>query len=133
MTDALIRGAGLAVGVWGAIVLATYGVFITPLRVGTVLVPVAIVLAVAGNLLLIRFVYQVTGNRLLALVPGFVWIAITFAASARTTEGDLVLYQSNWVATVYLFAGSAAVTVAGYRVMTRAPRAAPPVDHGDGA
>ena len=56
---------------------------------------------------------------------------ITFAASGRTTEGDLVLYQSNWVATAYLFAGAATITVAGYRIMAARPRPKPPQDPRD--
>ena len=32
-----------------------------------------------------------------------------------------MLYQSNWVATAYLFAGAATITVAGYRILTRPP------------
>ena len=101
--------------------LAVYGVFITPFRVGAVLVPVALVFAVVGNLVLIWFAHGVTRNRWLALLPGAIWLVITFAASGRTTEGDLVLYQSNWVATAYLFAGAATITVAGYRILTAAP------------
>ena len=68
--DAALRGAGAAVAAWGAVVLAVYGAFITPLRVGTVLVPVALVFAVVGNLMLIWFAHEVTRNRWLALVPG---------------------------------------------------------------
>ena len=119
--DAALRGAGAAVAAWGAVVLAVYGAFVTPLRVGTVLVPVALVFAIVGNLMLIWFAHEVTRNRWLALLPGGIWLIITIAASDRTTEGDLVLYQSNWVATAYLFAGAATITVAGYRVLTRHP------------
>jgi hypothetical protein len=131
--DAALRGAGAAVAAWGAVILAVYGVFITPLRVGTVLVPVALAFAVVGNLTLIWFAQQVTRNRWLALMPGGIWLIITIAASDRTTEGDLVLYQSNWVATAYLFAGAATITVAGYRIVTRrpAPAAVSPQDPDD--
>jgi hypothetical protein len=135
VTDALIRGAGAAVAVWGAVVLALYGVFMTPVRVGDVLVPVALVLAIAGNALLMRFARTVTGSRLFALVPGAIWIVITFVAAGRTTEGDLVLFQSNWVATAYLFVGSATVTVMGYRIVSRPPPPPPvedPRDHDAG-
>jgi hypothetical protein len=134
--DWVLRGVGVAVAVWGAIVVALYGAFLTPLRWGTALVPVALLLAVVGNLLLIRFAYEVTGNRWLALVPGAIWLVISFTAAGRTTEGDLVLLQANWVATGYLLAGAATITVAAYRVMTRPPapyrhshRDAPRADH----
>jgi hypothetical protein len=111
------RGAGAIVAVWGAVVLSAYGAFLTPFRLGHVLVPVAVVLAVGGNALLIRFAHGVTGNKMLALLPGLVWAALTFLGAGRTTEGDLVLYQSNWVAIVYLFAGMGTVAVFAYRLL----------------
>ena len=113
----VLRWVGAAVAVWGAVLIATFGAFITPWRVGTVLVPVALPLAVLGNAALIRFAYRVTRNKFLGLLPGLVWVVVSFVASARTTEGDLVLYQSNWVATVYLLAGAATVGVAAYRMI----------------
>jgi hypothetical protein len=117
--DSVLRGVGVVVAVWGAIVVALYGAFLTPLRWGAALVPMALVLAVLGNLLLIRYAYEVSGNRWLALVPGGIWLVVSFTAAGRTTEGDLVLLQSNWVATVYLFAGAGTIAVAAYRLMNR--------------
>jgi hypothetical protein len=111
------RVAGAVVAVWGAVVLSAYGAFLTPFRLGEVLVPVAVVLAVGGNALLIQFAHGVTGNKILALLPGLVWVALSFLGVERTTEGDLVLYQSNWVATVYLFAGAGTVAVFAYRLL----------------
>lgn len=119
MIDSVLRGVGVVVAVWGAIVVALYGAFLTPLRLGAALVPIALVLAVLGNLLLIRYAYEVSGSRWLALVPGGIWLVISFTAAGRTTEGDLVLLQSNWVATVYLFAGAGTIAVAAYRLMNR--------------
>jgi hypothetical protein len=107
--DTLVRVAGAAVAVWGGLVLAVAGAFLTPFRIGTVLVPVSVVLVVLGNVALVRFTYAVTGSRLLALLPGVAWFGVSLLWAARTTEGDLVLYQTNWVATVYLLAGCLAV------------------------
>jgi hypothetical protein len=115
--DPAVRWAGAAVAVWGGAVLGAFGAFATAYRVGTVLVPVALLFAVFGNAVLIRFAHRVTGRRFLALLPGLVWITLSFVASSRTTEGDLVLYQSNWVATVYLLAGSATVGLMAYRML----------------
>lgn len=117
----LTRGAGAVVAVWGAVVVSVYGAFLTPFRIGQVLVPVAVVLAVVGNAVLIWFAHDVTGNKFLGLLPGVVWVALSFLGADRTTEGDLVLYQSNWVATVYLFAGAATVAVCAYRILVRHP------------
>ncbi len=117
--DGLLRGLGVLIGAWGGVMLAFVGAFLTPFRIGAALVPVAIVLAVAGNWLLVWFAYEVTGHRFLALLPGLAWLAMSFVFADRTTEGDLVLAQSNWVATVYLFAGSATIAVAAYRLLRR--------------
>ena len=120
MTVAL-KVCGAVVGIWGGVVLAVYTMFLTPFRLGAVLVPLSIVLAIGGNAALIWFTYTVTGNKFVGLLPGLVWVVLTFLAADRTTEGDLVLYQQNWVATVYLFAGSATVGVAGYRLIVPKP------------
>jgi hypothetical protein len=122
--DILLRVVGAVVAVWGGALLGTYATFMTAYRIGTVLVPVSLVLAVVGNLALIWFAYATTGNKWLALLPGLVWAGLSFVGATRTREGDLVLYQSNWVGTVYLFAGSVTIAVAAYRLIVPKP---PPV------
>jgi ABC-type antimicrobial peptide transport system permease subunit len=113
----VVEVTGVVIACWAGAVLSVLGAFLTPVRVGTILVPVAVILAVVGNAMLVRFVRQVTDRTLPALLPGAVWLTLSFVASARTTEGDLVLYQSNWVATVYLLAGAITIGVAGYRMI----------------
>jgi hypothetical protein len=121
LTDRLLTVAGTVIGLWGGFLLAIYTMFITPYRIGTVLIPLSIVLAIAGNAALIWFTYTATGNKWLGLLPGLVWVALTFFGADRTTEGDLVLSQRNWVATVYLFAGAATVGIAAYRLIVPKP------------
>jgi len=118
--DLLLRICGAVVALWGAVLLALFGTFLTPFRVGSVLVPVSVVLAVGGNVVLMWFAYQTTEHRFLALLPGLAWVALAFLAADRTTEGDVVLYQANWVSVVYLLSGSATVGVVGYRLFLRA-------------
>jgi hypothetical protein len=89
----------------------------TPFRIGTALMPVAILLATAGNAALIWFAYVVSGSRRLALLPGVVWIIASFVWSGRTGEGDLVLTTSNWVGTLYLVSGWATIFFAAYRLL----------------
>jgi hypothetical protein len=115
--DVVLRAVGAAVAAWGGFVLAAFGAFISAFRIGTALVPLALPLAVVGNALLIWFAYRVTGNKFLGLLPGLIWIMVSFVWASRTTEGDLVLYESNWVATVYLLVGSATVGVYAYRLI----------------
>jgi hypothetical protein len=115
--------AGTVVAVWAAVLLAVVGAFLTPLRIGSVLVPVSLVLGVGGNFAIMWFAHRVTLNRYLGVLPGLIWVALTFIASGSTAERDLVLYQGNWVAIVYLFSGCATVGVVGYRMFVTHPPA----------
>ena len=115
--DQLLRFGGAVVSLWGAVVLAVAGAFLTPFRVGTVLVPVSVLLAVAGNVVLAWFARHTTRQRFLTVAPGLVWLGVTFVALDRTAEGDLVLYQQNWVSMVYLLTGAATVAYLGYRAL----------------
>jgi hypothetical protein len=119
--DILVRAGGAVVAVCGGILLAFYATFMTPYRIGTVFVPVSLVLVIVGNAALIWFAYYTTRNKFLALLPGLVWLALAFLGADRTTEGDLVLYQKNWVGTVYLFAGAGTIAVAAYRIIVPKP------------
>jgi hypothetical protein len=115
--DLGLRGLGAVIAFWGAFMLAAYGAFISAFRVGATLVPVAVPIAIVGNAVLIWFAYRVTGHKFLGVLPGLLWITVSFVWSSRTTEGDLVLYQSNWVATVYLLAGATTIGVCAYRII----------------
>jgi hypothetical protein len=105
-----------------AFVLAIVCAFYTPLRVGTVLVPVSLVLVVVGLAGILRFTHWVTGRPAVSLIPGAVWLVVSLVLSARTTEGDLVLISSNWVATAYLIAGCVTIGVMGYRMIVSGSR-----------
>jgi hypothetical protein len=113
--DLAIRAAGALVALWGAVLLGLIGAFLTPLRFGGTLIPVSVLLVIVGNAALIWFAYRVTESKLLGLLPGIVWLAVTMLGVERTTEGDLVL--TNWVATLYLYAGAITVAVAAYRMI----------------
>jgi hypothetical protein len=124
-SDLVFRWLGLFVGIWGGVLLAAIGAFYSPFRVGGVLLPLSVLIVVAGMILLVRFTYDATGHKWLSLLPGVVWLALTVMVSSRRTEGDLLLAQSNWVATAYLFAGSITLGVMGYRLFLP-PRPAKP-------
>ncbi len=76
-----------------AVQLAVWGSFLTPLRVGGVLVPVAWAVAAVGNVGL-----GVVGGRLLgrvgAAVPVLLWLVIAFTLGGRRAEGDLIVTNS---------------------------------------
>lgn len=124
LVEMLVRVGGLVVGVWGGILLACYATFMTPYRIGTAFVPVSVLLVIVGNAALIWFTYYTTRNKFLGMLPGLVWIALSFLGADRTTEGDLVLYQKNWVGTVYLFAGAGTIAILAYRLIVPKP---PPI------
>jgi hypothetical protein len=111
------RVGALAVACWGAVLVALLGAFLTPYRWGAVLVPVSLLVAVAGLVAVTQFTYRVTDHAGLSLIPGVLWLIVSLVLSGRTTEGDLVLTQQNWVANVYLLVGSVTLGVLGYRMV----------------
>jgi hypothetical protein len=112
-----VRIAGLAFATMGGLVVALLGAFLTPYRIGTVLVPLSLVVVVVGLAMVTRFAHTVTGHPGLSLIPGLAWLILSLVLSGRTTEGDLVLIQQNWVASVYLLVGSVTLGVLGYRMI----------------
>ena len=91
-----LRAAG-----WGACAVVVAGwlalveVFWLPLRVGGVLVPVSILAAVVGNLLLVRAARHLSGSRVVAALPAVVWLAVAMTATGRRPEGDLVITSTG--------------------------------------
>jgi hypothetical protein len=79
--------AAVAVAGW----LALVEVFWLPLRVGGVLVPLSVVAAVVGNLLLPGAALRISGSRVVAVLPSLVWLVVAVAAMVRRPEGDLVI------------------------------------------
>jgi hypothetical protein len=116
------RFGWLALAVWAAVLLALVGGFLTPLRVGAVLIPVSLVLVIVGNWLLVRLTYVATGAVGLSLLPALAWLVVTLVLSRRTTEGDLVLAGNNWVANVYIIVGCTAAALPAYRLINPRPR-----------
>jgi hypothetical protein len=120
--ERLLGIGGTAVGVLAGFVTALWEVFLSPLYVHHVLIPIAPVLAAVGNVALVWFTKQVTGRTGLALLPGLVWFVTMFVGSVRTTEGDLLIPTSDWPGLVALLIGAVAWGVAGYRLILSGPR-----------
>ena len=117
----------VVLGVW----LALVEVFWLPLRVGGVLVPVSLVAAVAGNLLLPGLALRLSGSRLVAVLPGVAWLVVVVGAMMRRPEGDLVITGSGVTGTlnlVFLLVGVLAAAVAVGRILGTPAR--PPVSPG---
>jgi hypothetical protein len=82
--------------------LALVEVFWLPLRVAGVLVPISVVAAVVGNLLLVGTALRLTGSRLVAVLPAVTWLGVTLAAMDRRPEGDLILIGTGALGVVNL-------------------------------
>jgi hypothetical protein len=79
--------AAVAVAAW----LALVEVFWLPWRVGGVPVPVSVLAAVVGNVLLVGAAHRLSRSRLVAALPGVVWLVVALAGAQQRTEGDLLL------------------------------------------
>nr|WP_221203537.1 hypothetical protein [Modestobacter versicolor] len=71
--------------------LALVEVFWVPWRVGGVPVPVSLLTAVVGNVLLVEWARRLSGSKAVAVLPAVVWVVVAVAASMRRPEGDLLL------------------------------------------
>jgi hypothetical protein len=118
------RVAGGLLVVVLAVWLALVEVFWLPLRVFGVPVPVSVVAAVVGNLLLVALAARVTGSRLAAALPAVVWLVVAVGASLRRPEGDLLLTGGGvlgFLSLAFLLAGVVAAAFAVGKVLA-APR-----------
>jgi hypothetical protein len=77
--------------------LALVEVFWLPLRVGGVPVPISVPAAVAGNLLLVGAARQLSGSRLVAVLPAAVWLVVAVGGAMRRPEGDLLITGGDGV------------------------------------
>jgi hypothetical protein len=100
-------------------------IFWLPLRVGPVLLPVSVVAAVTGNLLLVALAYRVSGSRAVAVLPAVVWVVVALAASGQRPEGDLLITgggASGYVNLAFLLCGVVAAALAVGRLFSRPRR-----------
>ena len=86
-----------------SLLLALWGAFLVPFRVGSVLVPVSWLLALVGNAALGRAGGALHGP-VGAAGPGIVWLAVVLWLFTRGPGGDLVLYSIP--ALVFLVVGA---------------------------
>jgi hypothetical protein len=92
-----------------------------------VLVPVSVVAAVVGNLMLVGLALRLTGSRLVAVLPALVWGAVAVGAMIRRPEGDLILTGGGALGMVnlaFLLLGVTAAAVAVGRALA-GPRTRP--------
>ena len=121
--------AGAVTTVLGAAWLALVEVFWLPFRLGGLLVPLSVLAAVAGNVLLVRAAWRATGSRLAAALPALVWLVVAVAAMSRRPEGDLVLVSGGAAGVVnlsFLLLGVVAAAFSVGRTLGSVRRSADP-------
>ena len=106
------------------VLLALWGAFLVPFRVGATLVPVSLVIAVVGNVLVGRAASRLAGSTG-ALVTGVLWIGLVLVLAGRRAEGDVVVPGSA-VGTGFLLAGAVASAVAYGAAVLRPRTGSPP-------
>ena len=84
------RAAAYALLLVLTVLLALWGSFLVPFRVGGTLVPVSWVVAGVGNVVLGRAGARLAGSTG-AMAPGLLWLAVVLALAARRAEGDVVV------------------------------------------
>ena len=82
---------GLAIYAVLGVLTAIFEVMFVPIRIGTVLVPVAVVLAIGTNILLPYLSHQLANSVPAALPPVIAWIVSVAALSSTRPEGDVLL------------------------------------------
>jgi hypothetical protein len=108
---------GVLVAGW----LALVEVFWLPLRVGGFLVPLSVVAAVFGNLLIVGLVRRLTGSGGAAVLPAVAWLVVVVPAMIRRPEGDLIIVGGGATGVVnlgFLLLGVVAAAVAVGRALS---------------
>ncbi|MCW2679076.1 MAG: hypothetical protein JWM62_477 [Frankiales bacterium] len=110
------------------VLLAVWGAFLVPLRVGETVVPVCWLVAAAGNGLLGTYGGRLLG-RLGAGLAGVLWLGIALTLGTKRGEGDLVVPGST-TGLVFLLVGAVASAVA-YGVTSPGGRTGRSPERGD--
>lgn len=132
----VLDGLGVAVLCGCAVLAALLELLLVPLYVGSAVVPVAVVGAVAGNILLPRMARTLIDSTLAAVAPFLSWLVVVLVVGLMARpEGDVVLPGGGtlqWVSYGVLLGGAAAgvVTVV---VGTTPPLPKPPATTPAGA
>jgi hypothetical protein len=96
----------VAVG-WLAVQAAVVECFLVPLHIGRWPLPVSVLAAVVGNVLLARLMARLTGRRTTAALPPVLWLVVVLVLAAPRSEGDLVL-PGTLTGLAFLFLGATA-------------------------
>jgi hypothetical protein len=98
--------AGVLVSLF-SVGLALVEAFLVPLRVGMVPLPICVLLAVAGNVVLTKLAVRQTGSIVVGVLQPVLWLLVVVVLSLPRAEGDLIVPGSA-TGLVFLFAGAVA-------------------------
>ena len=116
---ALRVAAGVLISLF-SIGLAVVEAFLVPLRIGTVPLPLSVLLAVAGNAGLTKLAVRQTGSIVWGVLQPVLWLLVIVVLSLPRPEGDLIV-PGSLTGLVFLFAGAVA---GAYGVASEIPRRA---------
>ncbi len=106
---------GVLVGL-AAFLLAVLECFYVNLRIGGVPIPIAAVVALAGNIALPWAMVRMTQIRLLALVPVAIWAVLAIILAGGGPGGDVII-PGNWQGIVLLLGGALGAVISVLVVM----------------
>ena len=120
VVDLAIRVAGVVVALLATVVTAVAELYLSPLHLGGVPIPVAVLFAAVANWAIAWFAVHTVRRRWALGPPWALWTALMFLASGmRTREGDYLLGGDDWVALVMILVGSLAFAIYAYRMILR--------------
>lgn len=122
--------AGVAMLCGCALLAALLALFLVPVYAGSVVVPVAVALALVTNIVLPRLAHALVPTTGAAMLPFVSWLIVVIAVGMFTRpEGDIVLPGGGaleWVSYGVLLGGPLAGTVTVVLSSGAGPFAAPP-------
>jgi hypothetical protein len=118
LPDAVFRVLGVIVGVALGVMTSLWAAVLTPLYIGSVRSPLAVIVALVSNVAIVYFTYVVTRHRGLALLPGVAWVIVMFLALTKTSGGDLIV-TGTWVGGLTFLCGCFGWAASGYYLIMR--------------
>lgn len=107
--DLTVRIVGGVLSVLAALLAAAFAAFLIPLRVGTWLIPVSLVITIVANVAVMWFARHATGSKFGVIPPAIAWLIVMVSFATARAEGDVVVPGNNWVSMAVLFVGSTAL------------------------
>ncbi|NUS72348.1 MAG: hypothetical protein HOQ05_02970 [Corynebacteriales bacterium] len=102
--------AGVIIATVAAFGGGLLAIFLVPLHIGSVPVPISLLITAVINVASVQYAYRVSGWRGAGFAPMIGWFLAVCAAGIPTVEGDVVL-PGTWVGLGVLFVGAIAATV----------------------